>query len=95
VSASSGCDLAPLVGTEVLMPIFNDVNGLGGANGRYHIEGFAVFYVTGYRFPGKSGGAVPCSAPVSCIGGYFSRFLTTAQAIGGPDLGASTVVLVS
>jgi hypothetical protein len=95
-SIPSGCDLADLVGTTVLLPIFDDVNGLGGANGRYHISGFAALRVTGYRFPGESAGSPrPCSSPNTCIGGYFTRFVTVAEGVGGPDLGATSVILVS
>ena len=95
-SAPSDCELSELLDTTVLVPIFDDVNGLGGRNGEYHIQGFGEFHVTGYRFPGDSAGSpTPCSSPTTCIGGYFTRFVSVADAGGGPDLGAYTVSLVS
>jgi Flp pilus assembly protein TadG len=93
-SAPGNCDLAALVGKTVLLPIFDDITGTGNT-GRYHIKGFAELRITGYRFPAKTGGAVPCTSPNSCIGGYFTRFVAAADAAGGPDLGATTVTLVS
>jgi Flp pilus assembly protein TadG len=92
--APNDCDLDTLVGKTVLVPIFDDIAGTGN-NGRYHIMGFAQLRVTGYRFPGKTGGAIPCSPPSTCVGGYFVRFVSPAEATGGPDLGATSVHLVS
>jgi Flp pilus assembly protein TadG len=93
-SVLPNCNPATLVGTTVLVPIFDDIAGTG-TNARYHIEGFAALRVTGYRFPSTTGGVAPCSSPATCIGGYFTRFVTPADATGGPDLGASNVILVS
>lgn len=95
-SAPSDCDPSTLLGKTILLPIFDDVNGLGGVNGRYHIAGFGALRITGFRFPGTSAGTPrPCASPTTCIGGYFTRYVTPAEAVGGPDLGATSVILVS
>lgn len=90
--------LAPYVGQEILLPVFDDVVGVtgSGANARYEIEGFARFHLTAYRFAGKkSVPPPPCTGSVDCISGYFVRYLTTSQVLGGTDFGVSTVNLVS
>jgi Flp pilus assembly protein TadG len=83
--------LKKLVGTDILIPVFNKVHWSGN-NATYDIVGFAALRLTGYRFPGD-----PSSPPPSCdtcIVGNFIRFVTTAEAIGGVDFGVSTVNLV-
>jgi Flp pilus assembly protein TadG len=77
----------------VLLPIFDDLWNTG-SNGMYHIYGFAEFRLTGYRFPSLDYNA-PCSKGDTCLGGYFTRYVSAADAVGGPDLGARTVKLVS
>ena len=96
VDVPSDCDMAELLGRTVLVPIFDDVNGLGGVNGRYHIEGFGEFRVTGYRFAAQQSTPRPCNPPASCMGGYFTRFVSVGEAGGTPvDRGAYRVALVS
>lgn len=85
--------LEPLVGSDILVPVYGDVRG-SGANATYDIVGFAALHLTGYRFPGDSSSPAPCAGSESCVAGYFIRFVTEGEAIGGIDLGASTVVLV-
>ena len=93
-SVPPNCNPATLVGKTVLVPIFDDIAGTG-TKAQYHIEGFAELRVTGYRFPANTGGVAPCGSPTTCIGGYFTRFVPPADATGGPDLGATNVILVS
>jgi hypothetical protein len=96
VDVPRDCDMAELLNTTVLLPIYDDVNGLGGVNGQYHIEGFGEFRVTGYRFAAQQSTPRPCNPPASCIGGYFTRFVSVAEAGGTPvDRGAYRVALVS
>ena len=96
VDVPSDCDLSTLMDTTVLVPIFDDVNGLGGVNGQYHIEGFGEFHLTGYRFAAHQSTPRPCNPPASCIGGYFTRFVSVGEAGGTPvDRGAYRVSLVS
>lgn len=99
-SAPKGCEtrLAEIRnnGETVLVPIFDDLWNTG-SNGMYHIYGFAEFRLTGYRFPSISAGdpKPPCNKGDTCLGGYFTRYVSAADAAGGPDLGARTVKLVS
>lgn len=104
------CEPAQLLDKDLLLPIFDDVidgNSPGWANQCarspkkcYRVYGFAGFHVTGFRFPGAgagwSGGVSPCTAPLTCIGGYFIRFVPSAEGAtpGGVDLGAYIVKLV-
>lgn len=96
--ASGGAKcLADHLGTDILLPVFNDVIGVTGtgSNAKYQITGFARFHLTGYRFAGKRSTPAPCSGSTDCISGYFIRYLTTSQVLGGTDFGVSTVNLVS
>ena len=87
-----------LVGQEVLMPIFEQVTGVG-AGATYTIIGFAAVEIEGYRLhAGNPAWAAnpPCTNPNTCIQARFIRFLTLAEAAefgGGPDFGTSTVAL--
>jgi Flp pilus assembly protein TadG len=94
--------LRSLIGTVVDVPVFDHTNGLTGANGSYHLKGYAAFVLTGYYFTGgfreKSivTGTHYCSGAQRCIYGFFTKDLTpTAGTVGtGPDLGVSVVQLV-
>lgn len=92
----SDCSPSDLLNKLTLIPIYDNVNGLGGPSGKYHIIGFAAFHVTSFRLGNVATWTVnaPCSSPSFCIGGYFTRFVTTAEAVGGVDLGTTTIVLV-
>jgi hypothetical protein len=101
VSAPSCVDLTELRNTVVLLPIYDETNGLNGNNGEYHIVGFAAFYLTGYRFPGGSNrwpSNMTCPAEPgnsgTCIRGYFTGFTTTGTGFGGPDMGVTVIKLV-
>lgn len=105
-SASTGCDASvvrAMLGTTVLVPVFDEAAGLG-ANGTYHIYGFAAFHLTSYRLGGSPewnaalpGYAAPCRGDERCIGGHFTRFVDMDGIADGssPDLGVVTVSLTN
>ncbi|GAA3310720.1 TadE/TadG family type IV pilus assembly protein [Arthrobacter ramosus] len=41
--------------TVVAFPVFTEASA-SGAGGKYYIKGYAAFYLSGYNFPGMSGG---------------------------------------
>lgn len=89
-------ELASMLGQIIDVPIFDQTNGLTGANGQYHIVGYAAFYLTGYVFPAQRTrslltGEFPCSGPDHCISGVFTQDLSaTAGTIGsGPSMGVT------
>jgi hypothetical protein len=72
----------------------------GGAKTWYHIDGWAAFYVSGWRFSGESQaslatGAVPCSGSDRCLSGWFTT--TVLEDNGGtitpPGEGYGAVVV--
>ncbi|MEO7443789.1 MAG: hypothetical protein ABIW46_09695, partial [Acidimicrobiales bacterium] len=82
----------------ILLPIYDNTNGLSGTNGSYHIMGFAAFYVVGYRFPSEKWPSnVKCTlfdnSSSTCLKGYFTEFTTSTDVLGGPgtDLGVVAV----
>lgn len=92
----NGCDPADWRDKVVLLPVYDGTNGLTGSNGQYHVAGFAAVHIVGYRFSGTtwpSGTVCPAQPGSSgrCILGHFVRFVTTADALGGPDLGVAAV----
>jgi hypothetical protein len=82
-----------------LVPVFDGAGGTGHT-GYYHLRGFASFVITGYNLPGWSEKSTltnqkPCTGDVKCVSGYFTRDLvTTATALGGPDMGATAVQML-
>jgi len=94
-SPSNGCDpsdLAALVGDEVALPFFIDIDGQGN-NGRYLVGGFGLFHVTGYNFGGQFKVNAPCSGDVRCISGFFTSGAIYEGEFGGPDFGIVIVKL--
>ena len=84
------CNLTALLGKDVLVPIYDQKSG-GGSVGTYVTYGFAQFHLTGYFFTNSDKGTLtagqyPCANRLSCIGGYFVKFVATGD-IGGPTLG--------
>ncbi|HEX6351432.1 Tad domain-containing protein [Actinophytocola sp.] len=83
----------------VLVPVFDGAGGTGH-NGYYHLRGFASFVITGYNLTGQPAASTltnrkPCTGDEKCVSGYFTRdLITTATALGGPDMGATTVQLL-
>lgn len=103
-SASKDCKAAleNLLGQTVLIPVFNDTNGLTGTNGQYKIWSYVGFVLTGWRFPGTSHASaylpgVPCNGSQTCLSGFFVEvFGNSAGPIGtGPDQGVRVVQLIS
>ncbi len=88
----TSCDMSTVLGKDTLVSIYGALAGTG-SNGVYTIYGFGMFHVTGFRFPGETGGVVPCKAPSTCIGGTFIKFVGTGD-YGGPNMG-NRVALVS
>ena len=85
------CDPSTLLNKDVLVPIFDQASG-GGANGTFHIYGFAMFHVTGYIFPTTpQGGVVSCGSN-ACIAGQFIKFVGVGE-YGGPNLGNRVALL--
>jgi hypothetical protein len=100
-----GCDNAwfsNLVGTTLLIPIFNEVGPGTGAGATYHLYGFAAFKLTGYFFGGSykyPTSSPPCGNPDRCIAGYFTRYVSLSEVLtvggGGPQLGLSIITLTA
>jgi hypothetical protein len=88
--------------TVVYLPIFDGVNG-NGANGTYHLAGFAAFIITGgfvkghgppWNQPSIVSGNAYCSGSYRCLYGYFTAALIPANAVpGGTDYGARVISL--
>ncbi len=103
VSASHQCQDALQAArdgrTITLVPVYDGAGGTGNG-GFYHLRGFASFVVTGYSLPGFSApssltGTKPCKGTDKCVYGYFTRDLvTTATALGGPEMGATAVQVI-
>ena len=49
----SSCINSALVNTTVLLPVYDQLTGTG-SGGKYHIVGFAAFYLTGFKFNGNN-----------------------------------------
>ena len=97
-SPSTGCsadELRELLlsGEPVLVPYFDDVDGLG-AGGEYHIIGVGAFIPTGYNFGGQYKENEPCSGDERCISGYFTTDVVDTGDLGGENRGVVIVRLV-
>lgn len=97
---TKGCtagDLDALLGTTVLLPIFDRTAGTG-SGGRYHVFGYAAFRLTGYYFSGDFKGTRACSGDERCVRGYFTRFVEPSDAFfydsDAPRMGAEILRLV-
>jgi hypothetical protein len=96
----SKAELMAMLGKPIHIPIFDQTNGLTGANGEYHIVGYAAFVLTGYKFPGdrvKSliSNQFPCGGDENCISGFFTEDMAPSAGgpIGGPSMGVTVVGL--
>jgi Flp pilus assembly protein TadG len=105
-SPGSDCraaEFAASYGQLVDIPIYDGTNGLNGANGKYHIKGYAAFVLTGYYLGGSykkksliTGdypcGRTPTTGDERCISGFFTQDLTpTSGVIGGTDMGVTVI----
>lgn len=100
-SVPSGCSttaFSSMVGTTVLLPLFDAYAG-SGSGASYRIYGYAAFRLTGYHFGGQFDVGNPCNGNARCVKGYFTRFVDLSEAFdygaGAPDLGASLVRLTA
>lgn len=91
----NGCDPESWQDAEVLLPLFDETNGLSGSNGEYHVAGFVGFRITGYRFSGADWNS-SCTGNDRCIHGYFTRIVSADGWIGGGggDYGARAVRMI-
>lgn len=105
-SASQDCKdaLSALLGKTVLIPVFDNVNGLSGTNGEYHIWSYVGFVLTGWRFPGTRQASSystatpnPCAPSQTCLTGFFVEVVApgSGPVSDGPDQGVRVVQLVS
>lgn len=105
-SPGSDCqaaEFAAAYGQLVDIPVYDGTNGLNGANGQYHIKGYAAFVLTGYYLGGSykkksliTGdypcGRTPTTGDERCISGFFTQDLTpTSGVIGGTDMGVQVI----
>jgi Flp pilus assembly pilin Flp len=95
----SPCTPSMFLNKVVLVPIWDDALGSGN-NARYHIKGFAAFYISGFRLGGNgsiwtSNPPVGCSSSERCIGGWFVKFVAPGDVFGGPNLGVVIVRMIA
>ena len=79
------------------MPAGRNCTQGNGSNGWYHYQGWAQFYLSGYRATTTGSvpngvkslvsGNFPCSGSESCISGWFIAGALTATSIAGPPSG--------
>jgi hypothetical protein len=101
-SASSACQAALSAAVAdsqhkpLYLPIYDGTKG-SGANGVYHIAGFAAFVLTGFRVPSQSTGSIISGGKYctgsnnSCIYGFFTRALLP---LGTPLTGSADMGLI-
>jgi hypothetical protein len=97
---SKGCEpeaLSAMLGTTVLLPVFDEAQGTG-SNGQYHVYGYVAFHLTGYYFAGKYKGTGACKGSARCVRGYFTQFVEPADAFfydsTAPSMGAWILRLI-
>lgn len=100
-SVPSGCSttsFSSLVGTTVLLPLFDNYSGTG-SGATYRIYGYAAFVLTGYHFGGQYDTGNPCNGNARCVKGYFTRFVDLTETFdygaGAPELGVSVIRLTA
>jgi Flp pilus assembly protein TadG len=103
VSASQACRTQMALWrtdrTVLYIPIYDAVHGQGTGT-TYQLAGLAAFVLTGYNLSGFRAQSWLsdrhlCNGSDRCVYGYFVRgVLTTPATSGGPDFGASIVMLV-
>ncbi|UOW00019.1 pilus assembly protein TadG-related protein [Agrococcus sp. SCSIO52902] len=98
---SPTCDdaqLREMIGTTVLVPIFDSVVG-SGRSGAYRVFGYIAFTLEGYsNNKGEAGVRPPsCKSNDDCIFGTIQRFVDLGSGFttspGGPQLGTTSVEL--
>jgi Flp pilus assembly protein TadG len=84
--------------TLIFVPVYTKVTGTG-TNAVFTLKGFAAFVITGYHLPGFSvsdwlNSKNDCKGSDFCINGFFTQgLIPSSGSIGGPDLGATIIVL--
>jgi len=84
--------------TLIFIPVYTKVTGTG-TKATFTLKGFAAFVITGYRLPGFSASdwlnpKNDCKGSDFCINGYFTQgLIPSVGGVGGPNLGATIVVL--
>ena len=80
--------------TDMLFPIYDYVNDLGGSNFQYHVIGWAAFKPTEYLFKGSGQNPKPGDDTIT---GSFDHVTWTGipGGGGGPQYGPVVVGLVS
>lgn len=69
--------------TVVAFPVFTQASG-SGAGGKYYIKGYAAFYLTGYKFPGMSGGdQTGLGGSNNGVRGYFVSWMADPSVYQG------------
>jgi len=71
--------LDPRINTDVTFPVFDTVTAKG-SKADYHVAGFLVLRLTGWRFPGDPSPTPPCPSAASCVAGTVVRYTTTGSA---------------
>ncbi|GAA1773533.1 Tad domain-containing protein [Kocuria aegyptia] len=106
VSSPEGCVdvLKSLYEQTALLPVYDDFDPAGGANGSYHIKGWAAFKILGWKVSGSEQKDNDIYPDATCTGncrgliGEFVSFGTLADGFTGTtdpdaDFGASIVTL--
>jgi hypothetical protein len=90
--------------TALYLPVYDGVEGTG-ANGDYHLAGFAAFVVTGgylngsgggFKVPSTISGTAYCSGTKRCLYGFFTQALLPPGTVttGGTNFGTSVVRMI-
>ncbi|GAA3604204.1 hypothetical protein GCM10022266_16970 [Agrococcus terreus] len=97
----SAADVRSMIGTSMLLPVYDRTNGLTGSNAKYHIFGYIGFRLESFYFgsgySSAPAAAEPCGNPARCIRGAIVEFVDLDDAMtispSGPQFGASIVQL--
>lgn len=85
--------LEAALGKAVVIPVFIDFKR-DNPRDQYLLWAPAAFHLEGYRFPGMNAGNPGCSAPQTCIRGYFTSKLESGAGTGGETgLGVTSIRL--
>lgn len=88
--------------SPIMIPIFQETNGLQGNQAEYTIYGFAAFQATGWRFGGppalnwNNTSAPACTNDCRGIKGHFVRYVAIEDAFTGtgPNMGGTSARLI-
>lgn len=94
--------LTAALGSTIYLPIYVNLTGTG-ASGTYTLDGFAAFFLSGYRIPSASPVSRPsiatnasCTGSETCLIGWFTSGVMPVGTIGtgGTPRGVSVISLV-